>query len=96
MEYREKITELHTDGKTITEIANAIGISYSYVYRIHQLCQLKPNKKEIPLHQKIVQMAIEHPELSYQEIGRIMNCTRQNVSFTCLKHNVSRKTKNKQ
>lgn len=93
MEQFDKILSEHNNGKTVKEIADTLGMSYGFVYRIHRQNSLKPNKKNMPSHDKIIELAKTHPELSYHEIGNLLSCTRQNVSFTCLKHGVRRKEK---
>lgn len=93
MEQFDKILFGHTNGKTVKEIADTLGVSYGFVYRMHRQNFLKPNKKNLPAHDSIIELAKTHPELTYHEIGNLFNCTRQNVSLTCLKNGVRRKVK---
>lgn len=93
MEQFDKILIEHSNGKTVKEIADTLGMSYGFVYRMHRQNSLKPNKKNMPSHERIVELAKTHSELTYHEIGILLNCTRQNVSLICLKNGIRRKVK---
>jgi transposase len=96
---QEKVKFLHSEGQTITEIASDLGCSYATIYQIHKKMNLTPNRKSSTKHDRILALAKERPDLSYDEIGALVDCTRQNVSFVCLgKHfrrRESTKTKHK-
>jgi transcriptional regulator len=87
-----KFKELHKKGMTMQEMANELSCSYASVYQTHKSLNLEPNKKSNERHAKILELVKEHPELSYEEIGKLVNCTRQNVSVVCLeKHKIRRR-----
>lgn len=87
----EEVERLHTEGKTVTEIAVALVCSYASVYQLHRKLSLVPNRKSSELHNRIVALSKERPDLTYDEIGKKAGCTRQNVSFVCLGKDVRRR-----
>jgi hypothetical protein len=90
----EKIKELHAIGKTMKEISELIGdISYAKVRKIHIQLNLTPNSKSDIRHEKILEIALANPDMSYEEIRKIVNYTRQNVSAVCLSNGIRRRQK---
>ena len=90
-----RIKALHGAGKSAKEIASELQLQLGKVYQAHTVLGLAPNKQNNERHNRILKFARENPELGYPEIGKLLGCTRQNVSHVCREHGIIRKDNRK-